>query len=72
MESYRRERITMKTKEELNALKKEVEAVRKKLAELTNEELAQVCGGNGKPDYKVPFYEPTLEWTEYVITGQDS
>lgn len=35
----------MKTKEELNALKKEVKAVREKLAELTEEELAQVVGG---------------------------
>ena len=35
----------MKTKEELNALKKEVESLNKKLAELTDEELAQVTGG---------------------------
>ena len=35
----------MKTKEELNALKEEVETVNKKLAELTDEELAQVSGG---------------------------
>ena len=35
----------MKTKEELNALKEEVEAVSKKLSELTEEELAQVSGG---------------------------
>ena len=35
----------MKTKEELNALKEEVEAVNKKLAELTEEELEQVSGG---------------------------
>ena len=34
-----------KTKEELNALKEEVEAVNEKLAELTEEELAQVTGG---------------------------
>ena len=37
----------MKTKEELNALKEEVETVSKKLAELTEEELAQVSGGRG-------------------------
>ena len=36
----------MKTKEELNALKEEIETVNKKLAELTEEELAQVSGGN--------------------------
>ena len=35
----------MKTKEELNALKEEVENVNKKLAELTEDELAQVSGG---------------------------
>ena len=35
----------MKTKEELNALKEEVETLNKKLHELTDEELAQVSGG---------------------------
>ena len=35
----------MKTKEELNALKNEVKALNKKLAELTEEELEQVAGG---------------------------
>ena len=35
----------MKTKEELNALKNEVEALNKKLAELSEEELKQVSGG---------------------------
>ena len=35
----------MKTQEELNALKEEVETLNKKLHELTEEELAQVCGG---------------------------
>ena len=35
----------MKAKEELNALKEEVEALNKKLAELSEEELAQVAGG---------------------------
>ena len=35
----------MKTKEELNAIKKEVEALNRKLAELTDEELTQVTGG---------------------------
>ena len=36
-----------KTKEELNALKEEVEAVNEKLQELTEEEIAQVNGGVG-------------------------
>ena len=35
----------MKTKEELNALKEEVETLNKRLAELTEEELAIVTGG---------------------------
>ena len=35
----------MKTKEELDSLKEEVEALNKKLAELTEEELEQVSGG---------------------------
>ena len=35
----------MKTAEELNALKEEVEAVSRKLHELTEEELEQVSGG---------------------------
>ena len=34
-----------KTKEELNAIKEEVETVSKKLQELTEEELEQVVGG---------------------------
>ena len=35
----------MKSKEELNALKDEVETLNEKLHELTDEELAQVSGG---------------------------
>ena len=35
----------MKTKEELNALKEEVEALKVKLSTLTDEELTQVTGG---------------------------
>ena len=44
----------MKTIEELNALKEEVEAVSRKLHELTDEELEQVSGGANKYflDYK--------------------
>ena len=36
----------MKTKEELDTLKEEVETLNKKLAELTEEELEQVAGGS--------------------------
>lgn len=35
----------MKTKEELNKIKEEVEAVNEKLQELTEEDLEQVTGG---------------------------
>ena len=48
----------MKTKEELNALKKEVETLNKKLAELTEDELAQVSGGvesSGGREYVAAF-----------------
>ena len=40
----------MKTKEELNALKEEVETLNKKPRELTDEELAQVSGGSVDPN----------------------
>ena len=35
----------MKSKEELNALKEEVETLNKKLAELNEDELTQITGG---------------------------
>ena len=46
----------MKTKEELNALKEEVETLNKKLHELTEEELAQVSGGDSGEEVKVCRY----------------
>ena len=42
----------MKTQEELNALKKEIETLNEKLKELTEEELALVSGGVDLPVYK--------------------
>ena len=48
----------MKTKEELNALKEEVEALNKKLAELTEEELAEVTGGQ---QYDINIYKNDIE-----------
>ena len=42
----------MKTKEELNAIKEEVENMNKRLAELTEDELTQVAGG-----YEIFFYD---------------
>ena len=38
----------MKTQEELNTIKEEVETLNKKLVELTEDELKQVVGGNEK------------------------
>ena len=45
MKSNIEEKQSMKSKEELNALKEEVETQNKKLHELTEEELEQVSGG---------------------------
>lgn len=49
----------MKTKEELNELKEEVETLNKKLRELTEEELAQVTGAESPfaPPKFIPNYE---------------
>ena len=43
--TYNKGLRTLQTKEELNALKEEVETVSRKLHELTGEELAHVTGG---------------------------
>lgn len=43
----------MKTKEELNALKEEVESLNRKLAKLTEEELEQVTGSGSDDGYTV-------------------
>ena len=52
----------MKTKEELNALKEEVETLNKKLAELTEDELTQVT--DGFDGYEIFFYNsPKLSGT---------
>ena len=40
----------MKTEEERNTLKEELEAVKRKLAELTDDELEQVSGGGFPPE----------------------
>ena len=50
----------MKTAEELAVLKEELETLNKKLAELTDEELAQVTGGGiTVEDWIVQEYEVT-------------
>ncbi len=47
------------------------EEVNEDARELTDKELAQVSGGNGKFAYEGPFYKPELEWIEYLISKND-
>ena len=55
----------MKTKEELNALKEEVETLNKKLHELTEEELEQVSGGLKDFSWEWTPDTPTHETSSY-------
>ena len=57
----------MKSKEELNDLKKEVEALNKKLADLNEEELKQITGGDVLFDLDTQHkYElPDDHWGEW-------
>ena len=63
----------MKTKEELNALKEEVEALNKKLLELNEEELAEVAGGTENNGSKTAGRgkngQPTLVLWDEASTG---
>ena len=58
----------MKTKEELNALKNEVETLNKKLAELSEDELKQVNGGETwwLVDQKMPENGKEVPWYHTV------
>ena len=47
----------MKTKEELNAIKEEIETLNNKLAELNEEELEQVSGGTDNQSRETPWHE---------------
>ena len=58
----------MKTKEELNALKEEVETLSKKLAELTEEELTLVAGGYSEDNTKE--LEDLLNYRQKFIDGK--
>ena len=53
----------MKSKEELNALKEEIETVNKKLAELTEDELGQVTGGEAMAGFERMFDDLDVEKT---------
>ena len=61
----------MKTKNELNTLKEEVETLNKKLAELTEEELKQVAGGVGSSfsEYRFCKYCSATSLQVYAGTG---
>ena len=56
----------MKTKEELDAIKEAVETLNKKLAELTEEELAQVTGGVVDPNSDFGAVDPYREFTGWT------
>ena len=51
-----------KTKEELNALKEEVETVNEKCSELSMEELSQVTGGSFVDPAAVKLPESSNSW----------
>lgn len=56
----------MKTVEELKSLRGEIETLNKKLAELTEEELAQVSGGKIVPSSEHVSEPPVLPMARYV------
>ena len=60
----------MKTKEELNALKEEVETLIKKLAELSEDELKQVSGG-GSMKQKILPQNLDIEAAAYAAPTAD-
>lgn len=55
----------MKTKEERNAIKEEMETVNSKLRELTDEELKQVAGGKESGSGQTPQGKPTTFDTSF-------
>lgn len=52
----------MKTKEELNAIRDEVEALNEKLRELSDEEMALVAGGSTQPENS----HPDPKWADII------
>ena len=57
----------MKTQEELNAIKEEIEALNKKLAELTEEELEQVTGGILPKDYYENIIQNSVKENNLIL-----
>ena len=65
----------MKTKEELNALKEEVETLNKKLAELNEEELEQASGGFVRgfgEDHEVNYGADPKLWGQFILHPTDN
>ena len=62
----------MKTKKELNALKKKIETVSKDLRELTEEELEQVTGGINLPTVGVNYKSNRDNSTSWKVIVQIS
>lgn len=59
----------MKTKEELNPLKEEVEAVSKTLAELSDAELKEVAGGDVTSANIVGYAQAIMP---YIASGKET
>ncbi|MBQ0090248.1 MAG: bacteriocin [Prevotellaceae bacterium] len=57
----------MKTAEELNAIKEDVETLNNKLNELTDEELAKVTGGHDLDPLQVKDYAKVLKMLEQAF-----
>ena len=57
----------MKTKEELNALREEVEALNIKLAELSEDELLQISGGTEVEDALREYQEKLQHSIEGIL-----
>lgn len=56
----------MKTKEELKAIREEVETVSGKLAELTDDELGEVTGGLRLKERFIPILLATTKGTPFI------
>ena len=62
----------MKTNEELNALKEEIEALNAKLAELSEEELLQIAGGGNGSDLYSTVMAHLFDAFQVVKTNKNS
>ncbi len=57
----------MKSKKELNAIKEEIEALNRKLSELSEEELVQVTGGV----FPIPNIQRDIDGSDNIIIYND-